>query len=100
MKKSLTNFELNFEFQLNFQLRGCISRAGREDQKLILHLFPAPPPSGPSAHARFATPRATRSTSRARPLNTISDLEIQSTIEFQIATMPKNGLIPNENYKT
>ena len=40
----MTNFELNFEFQLNFQLRGCISRAGREDQNLsytyVLHTPP------------------------------------------------------------
>ena len=53
-EKSLINFELNFEFQLNFQLRGCISRAGREDQNLSYTYFLHRPPQD---HRRTRDPQ-------------------------------------------
>ena len=95
----MINFGLNFEFQLNFQLRGCISRAGREDQNLSYTYFLHPPLRTIGARA-IRNAKSNAKYVACSPTNTISDLEIHSTNEFQIATMPKNGLIPNENYKT
>jgi len=68
--------------------------------KLILHLSPAHPPLRTIGARAIRNAKSNAKYVACTPTNTISDLEIHSTNEFQIATMPKNGLIPNENYKT
>ena len=84
----MTNFELNFEFQLNFQLRGCISRAGREDQNLS-YTFCLHPPLRTIGARAIRDAKSNAKYVACTPTKSKSDLEIHSTNEFQIATMPK-----------
>ena len=53
-EKKFDKLWVELEFQLNFQLRGCISRAGREDQNLSYTYCLHPPPQD---HRRTRDPQ-------------------------------------------
>ena len=97
-KKSLTNFELTLSFSWTFSWGDAYPAQAAKTKT-----YPTPK-SGtphPQDHRRTRDPqRQEQREVRRVHTHTISDLEIPSTIEFQIATMPKNGLIPNEYYQT